>query len=227
MQNTKGRLISIEGIDGAGKSTHLPHIIRTLAHHSVQVVQTREPGGTPLGEKLREILLHDTMDPDTEALLMFASRNELIKKVIVPALDNGCWVLTDRFTDSSFAYQSGGRGIPRERLEQLETLVCRGLEPDLTFLFDVPLHIAQDRMKKSGAIFDKFEREQAQFFAATRVEYLRRSMERPSVVIIDASKTLAEITSDITYHLLRFLCQIGKISIPLPTNAPAPYIPEV
>ncbi|EEO27494.1 dTMP kinase [Oxalobacter paraformigenes] len=188
-----GRFITFEGIDGAGKSTHIDYVTGLLKAKNRQVVLTREPGGTGLGEKLREILLHDKMTPETEALLMFAARREHLADIIEPALRRGEWVLSDRFTDASFAYQGGGRGLAREKLRQLETWVHPHLQPDLTFLFDVSPDIAQTRLEAARSP-DKFEREKADFFNRVRGEYLRRAKEFPERFrIIDSSRPIAAI----------------------------------
>jgi dTMP kinase len=193
----RGRFITFEGIDGAGKTTHLPWFRQRLddkiasAGHSV--VMTREPGGTELGESLRELLLNQPMDLETEALLMFAARREHLAQVIEPALARGDWVLSDRFSDATFAYQGGGRGLPRDKLEALERWVQGGFQPDLTVLFDVPTHVASERR---GAVRspDKFESESDSFFGRTRAEYLRRAEESPGrFVVIDATQSVADI----------------------------------
>ena len=166
-----GKFITFEGIDGAGKSTHLSFVAELLRARKKTVVVTREPGGTSLGEKLREILLHEKMHLETEALLMFAARREHIAQVIAPALERGDWVISDRFTDATFAYQGGGRKLDRAKLDALEQWVHPHLQPDLTLLFDVPLDVARARLDATRTL-DKFEQEQADFFAATRAEYL-------------------------------------------------------
>lgn len=183
--------ISLEGIDGAGKTTHLEWIAGYLRERGVVVTVTREPGGTPLGEALRNLLLSEPMQIDTEALLMFAARSEHIAQVIRPALDRGVWVLSDRFTDASFAYQSGGRGIPEARLHTLEAWVQQGLQPDLTILFDVEVGVAQQRVRNYSAP-DRFEQEQTDFFERVRSMYLRRAQQfsqRFRVVRTDRSIT--------------------------------------
>jgi dTMP kinase len=186
------RFITFEGIDGAGKSTHIAFVCDLLRARGITLVSSREPGGTPLGEALRDILLHQTMHLETEALLMFASRREHIAQVIAPALARGDWVISDRFSDASFAYQSGGRGMDRQKMEALEQWVHPDLQPDLTFLFDVPLDVARDRLAASRAL-DKFEREQADFFAATRAEYLRRAAQFPlRFRVIDSTKSIGQ-----------------------------------
>ena len=185
-----GKFISVEGIDGAGKSTHIGFVTEFLRARGKNVVSTREPGGTPLGEKLRDLLLHEKMHLETEALLMFASRREHMAQVIEPALARGDWVLSDRFTDASFAYQSGGRGLPRQKMEMLENWVHPGLQPDLTLLFDVPLEVARERLDATRTL-DKFEREQAGFFQKCRIEYLRRAAEFPErIVVIDSTRSI-------------------------------------
>ena len=149
----QGKFITFEGIDGAGKTTHLAwfrdQLEQKLASAGRSVVMTREPGGTKLGESLRDILLHQSMDLETEALLMFAARREHLAQVIEPALTRGDWVLSDRFTDATFAYQGGGRGLPRDKLETLERWVQGGFQPDLTVLFDVPPDTASERRSQS------------------------------------------------------------------------------
>ena len=185
-----GKFISFEGIDGAGKSTHIGFVTEFLCARGKNVVSTREPGGTPLGVKLRELLLHEKMHLETEALLMFASRREHIAQVIAPQMALGNWVLSDRFTDASFAYQSGGRGLPRQKMEMLENWVHPGLQPDLTLLFDVPLEVARERLDATRTL-DKFEREQADFFQKCRIEYLRRAAEFPErIVVIDSTRSI-------------------------------------
>jgi dTMP kinase len=145
-----GRFITLEGVDGAGKSTHLGFVAEWLRQQGREVIVTREPGGTPLGETLRELLLHRDMDADTELLLMFAARQAHLATLILPALARGAWVVSDRFTDASYAYQCGGRGIEAARIAALETWVQRGFQPDLTLLFDVPPEVAEARRGGGG-----------------------------------------------------------------------------
>lgn len=191
--SNRGRFITFEGIDGAGKSTHIGFVTGLLEDAGKSVVSTREPGGTKLGEKLRELLLHEKMDLETEALLMFASRREHIAQVIEPALARGDWVLSDRFTDASFAYQGGGRGLPIEKLGRLEHWVHPHLQPDLTLLFDVPLEVARERLDATRNL-DKFESEEAAFFERCRNEYLRRATENPGrIVVIDSTRSIDEV----------------------------------
>ena len=189
----KGKFISFEGIDGAGKSTHIGYVAELLAERGKTVVSSREPGGTAVGEKLREMLLHEKMHLETEALLMFASRREHIAQVIEPALARGDWVISDRFTDASFAYQGGGRGLDRSKMEALERWVHPLLQPDLTLLFDVPLDVARARLDATRTL-DKFEQEQADFFSACRNEYLRRAAQFPErIVVVDSTQSIAAI----------------------------------
>ena len=188
-----GKFISFEGIDGAGKSTHIAFVAELVRSRGKMVVSTREPGGTPLGEQLRNLLLHQSMHLETEALLMFASRREHVAAVIEPALARGEWVVSDRFTDASFAYQGGGRGLARAKLEALEAWVHPHLQPELTLLFDVPLDVARARLDATRTL-DKFEQEQVDFFAACRAEYLRRAAQFPErIVVIDSTRSIVEI----------------------------------
>ena len=199
----RGRFITFEGIDGAGKSTHIGFVADRLAQAGLTVVSSREPGGTLLGEKLRDLLLHEKMDLETEALLMFASRREHIAQVIEPALAAGSWVLSDRFTDASFAYQGGGRGLPLAKLDALEHWVHPHLQPDLTLLFDVPLEVARARLNATRTL-DKFEQEQADFFSRCRAEYLRRAQENPQrIAVIDSTGTIDEVRTAIATALER------------------------
>jgi dTMP kinase len=194
---TRGRFITFEGIDGAGKSTHIGFVTDLLKDAGKTVVSTREPGGTAVGEKLRELLLHEKMHLETEALLMFASRREHIAQVIAPALARGDWVLSDRFTDASFAYQGGGRGLPLHKLDALEAWVHPHLQPDLTLLFDVPLAVARERLDATRTL-DKFESEQEAFFERCRNEYLRRAAEHPGrIVVIDSTRSIDEVRASL------------------------------
>jgi len=193
----RGRFITFEGIDGAGKSTHIAFVARLLENRGSEVVVTREPGGTGLGEKLREILLHETMHPETEALLMFAARREHLAQVIEPALERGACVLSDRFTDASFAYQGGGRGLSTDRLRQLETWTHPHLQPDLTLLFDVPPEVAGARLDAARTP-DKFERERSAFFIRVREAYLQRAAAFPErFYIIDSTRSIPEIQAQL------------------------------
>ncbi|MFD2367940.1 dTMP kinase [Pseudoduganella sp. GCM10020061] len=203
--SARGRFVTFEGIDGAGKSTHIAFAVDYLKQHGKAVVSTREPGGTPLSETLREMVLHQKMHLETEALLVFAARREHLALVIEPALERGDWVVSDRFTDSSFAYQGGGRGLSKAKLEALEQWVHPHLQPDLTLLFDVPTEVARERLQATRTL-DKFEREQADFFNATRQGYLARAAEHPErIVIIDSTQPIATIQVQLTSILDKLL----------------------
>lgn len=198
---SRGRFISVEGIDGAGKSTHLAWLCTHLQNKGIALVQTREPGGTELGEKLRALLLNDTMSLETEALLMFASRAQHLAEVIEPALAHGDWVLCDRFSDATYAYQCGGRGLDKAKFAALEQWVqARGeslIEPDLTLIFDVPLEVSQARMADSR-VLDRFEREQQDFHARVRAAYLERAAQNPKRIrAIDANRSLLDIQAEL------------------------------
>lgn len=193
MANYKGKFITLEGMDGAGKSTHIPTIVAMLAERGVDVVSTREPGGTPLGERLRELLLHEAMHPETETMLMFAARREHIAQVILPALERGAYVLSDRFTDATYAYQCGAKGVDIDKVRLLERWVQETLQPDLTLLFDVPVSVSLERLA-TARMPDKFEREGAAFFEKLRQAYLDRALETPSrFCIIDANQPLEKV----------------------------------
>jgi dTMP kinase len=189
-----GKFITLEGMDGAGKSTHIPTIIAALEARGIEVVSTREPGGTKLGEQLRELLLHEAMHAETETLLMFAARREHIATVIEPALARNAYVLSDRFTDATYAYQSGAKGVDVNKIQTLETWVQVILQPDVTLLFDVPVEVSMQRLALARTP-DKFERETADFFTRIREAYLRRADENPGRFrIIDANQPLEKVT---------------------------------
>lgn len=194
----RGKFITLEGIDGAGKSTHHAWLVDFLRARGRNVVATREPGGTPLGEKLRGILLNEPMHLETEALLMFAARREHLDKVILPALERGDWVVSDRFTDASFAYQGGGRGLARAKLETLEAWVQGDFQPDLTLLFDAPTEVARARLDAAGNAPDRFEQEQQTFFERVRQAYLDRAAREPSrIVRIDSTRAISDIVKSL------------------------------
>ena len=193
MTMSKAKFITFEGMDGAGKSTGLEWFANALRERGVDLLVTREPGGTPLGEKLRELVLHESMHAETEAMLMFASRREHVEQVIRPALQRGTWVISDRFSDASFAYQGGGRGVPVAKLEQLEQWTHGDLQPDLTLLFDIPIEVARARLSNNVSL-DKFEREQGEFFDKVRQAYLARVAKNPDrYAVIRAEKSLNEV----------------------------------
>lgn len=192
---SRGKFITLEGMDGAGKTTHLEWLRGKMAARGIALTVTREPGGTPLGEALRKLLLdnHDPRHPDTEALLMFAARREHIAQVIEPALAGGHWVLCDRFTDATYAYQAGGSGMGWERVAELERWVQGALQPDLTLYFDLDPAVGQARARQAREP-DRFEREKQAFYERVRAAYLRRAAEHPRRIrVIDAARTIAEI----------------------------------
>lgn len=199
----KGKFITLEGIDGAGKSSHVEWLVDFLREQGKTVVATREPGGTPLGEKLREWLLSEAMDLETETLLMFAARREHLAQVIVPALARGEWVVCDRFTDATHAYQGGGRGLDRHKLGQLEQWVHADLQPDLTLLFDVPCEVARCRIALANRHLDRFEQEQAQFHDRVRHTYLDRAHSHPQRFrIIDGEQSMDAIRKQLEQIVL-------------------------
>lgn len=200
-----GKFITLEGMDGAGKSTHIPAISAFLEARNIDVVVTREPGGTALGESLRELLLHQSMHAETEALLMFAARREHIAQVIAPALARGAYVLSDRFTDATFAYQCGGRGVNTDKIRILEQWVQGNLQPDVTFLFDVPVEVSMQRLTGARSP-DKFERENIDFFTRIRNAYLQRAHENSQRFhIIDANRSLSVIENSIKESLEKII----------------------
>jgi dTMP kinase len=191
---TAGRFITVEGIDGAGKSSHLEFLASAIRARGAEVVVTREPGGTALGEKLRELVLHEPMEGTTEALVMFAARREHLVRVIEPALARGAWVLSDRFSDATYAYQCGGRGLDRAVFDVLEKLVHPNRSPDATFLFDLDPSVAAARQRAQSRDPDKFEREAEDFFRRVRDAYLERARQQPARVhVVDASGTLEDV----------------------------------
>ncbi len=196
------KFVTVEGLDGAGKTTHLAWLQSALEARGLSVCATREPGGTPFGETLREMLLHppQALHAESETLLMFAARREHVDKVIRPALAAGKWVLCDRFTDASFAYQACGSGVEWSKVEILERWVQEGLQPDLTLYFDVDPEIARARMHAKSP--DRFEKEQEAFHAAVRAGYLRRAREHPERFrLIDASCAVSEIQIELSRQL--------------------------
>jgi len=206
-----GKFISIEGIEGAGKSTQMQFIQQYLVQKGIKLVVTREPGGTELGEQIRCLLLsprEQGMSDDTELLLMFAARAEHIEQVIRPTLERGDWVLSDRFVDATFAYQGGGRGIDVERIQQIADWTLAGLDTDLTLLFDLPVALGQSRVLSRKGDIDRIEQEKADFFEKIRHCYLQRSQQSPQrMKVIDASKTIAEIEQQLTPLLDNLLSQ--------------------
>jgi len=201
---SRGKFITLEGIDGAGKSTHVAGIADFLRRRDKDVVVTREPGGTPLGEKLRAVLLSEAMHIDTETLLMFAARREHIAQVIAPALAKGQWVVSDRFGDSTYAYQGAGGGIARERIAILERWVNEGLQADLTLFFDVPVELALGRLFKDQA--DRFESENKAYFERVRAGYLERAAAEPRRIrVVDGERPLAEVKKEVE-NIISTIC---------------------
>lgn len=199
----RGKFITLEGIDGAGKSTHHAWLIDFLKRQGREVVATREPGGTPLGEKLRALLLAEPMHIETEALLMFAARREHLDKLILPALAAGKWVVSDRFADASYAYQGGGRGLAPEKIMALESWVQAGFKPDLTIVFDLPTEIAFERLARTGNAPDRFEKETQEFFERVRDTYLQRAgAESGRIKVIDSRENIQNIQKSLEEIIL-------------------------
>jgi dTMP kinase len=197
-QSPAGRFITFEGIDGAGKSSQIEAVAQSIRARNLELVQTREPGGTDIGEALRQLLLHQPMHLDTEAMLMFAARQEHLHARIWPALAAGQWVISDRFSDATYAYQVGGRGLAPERFAALENWVHPGFQPDLTLLFDLPPEIAAQRLAGTGNAPDRFEREQRSFFERVRAAYLQRAQQAPErIKVIDATGSPQEIRTQV------------------------------
>ncbi|NGM88425.1 dTMP kinase [Parapusillimonas sp. SGNA-6] len=197
----RGLFITLEGVDGAGKSTHVAWIVEQLRQRGIDVVCTREPGGTPVGERLRKLLLAEPMHLKTETLLMFAARAEHVEAVIKPALARGQWVVCDRFTDASYAYQGGGRRLGAARIEALEAWVHAELQPDRSWLFDVPLAVARERLARSRDL-DRFEQEGAEFFERTRQAYHARAAQDPARLhIVDSTLPIDNVRAGLAREL--------------------------
>ena len=196
-----GKFITLEGVDGAGKTTDVKFIKKYLSDLGVNFVMTREPGGTLLGEQLREILLHEQMTPETETLLMFAARNEHIEKVIRPNLTEGKVVISDRCTDATYAYQSGGKGVNAKKIDILKEWVQASLQPDLTFLFDLSVEVSIERLNKTREL-DKFEREEKSFHENIRQKYLLLAKASPErFCILNSEESIEEIQNQIKLKL--------------------------
>lgn len=206
-----GRLIVVDGVEGGGKTTLLEFMRTRLATAGYSVLTTREPGGTTLGEEIRSLLLahrHDGMTLSAETLLVFAARAEHLAKVIRPALSAGQWVLCDRFTDATYAYQGGGRGLSLDKIAVLEHWVQEGLQPDLTLLFDLPVTVGLERAGRRGAM-DRFEREGGDFLERVRASYLERARQQPDRYrIVDANGSLEAVKSQVDALLNRWLEQL-------------------
>src|SRR5579863_9726359 len=199
-RTSRGRFITLEGIEGVGKSTHMQFACARLRDHGLTVLETREPGGTPGADEIRAVLLRlrdESFDPMAELLLMFAARALHVENVIRPALAAGTWVVCDRFTDASYAYQGGGRGIPAARIAALERMVLKGLKPDLTLLLDVKVAVGMARARQRGGL-DRFEREQDEFFERVRRTYLASARKEPRrIKVVDASGDIAVVQAHI------------------------------
>ena len=200
----RGKFITVEGGEGVGKSSNIEFIANSLREKGIDCIVTREPGGTPLAEEIREVLIarrDEKVCPDTELLLMFAARAQHLNEKILPALDAGTWVVCDRFTDATYAYQSGGRELPSEKVANLENFVQGDLRPDVTLLLDAPIEVGMARASKRAAL-DRFEEEEIDFFNRVRNNYLERASQDPErFVILDASQTLEEVQADLALKL--------------------------
>ena len=190
----RGKLITLEGVDGGGKSTHIEWLAQALRGLGHRVVVTREPGGSSLAEKLRELVLHEPMDAITETLLVFAARDDHLRTQVVPAIEAGTWVVCDRFTDATIAYQGGGKGVDRNTIESLREIVHPGLHPDRTLIFDCPYAISRERMNRIGKALDRFEREGQAFFERVRNAYLQAARAEPDrIEVIDSTQSIEQI----------------------------------
>lgn len=206
-----GAFITLEGLEGVGKSTCLAAVEESISAAGYPVLVTREPGGTPLGEKVREWILlgdHGSLSAETEALLMFAARAHHLDEVIRPALSEGRWVICDRFTDATIAYQGGGRRADLGWLDSLRSAVQSGLEPDLTLLLDAPIEVGLERISNRDR--DHFEREDSAFFERVRETYLALAREHPTrIKLIDAARPIAEVRAQLTTQLSQFVRAFG------------------
>lgn len=201
--DSRGKFITLEGVDGAGKSTHAAWIAQRLRAGGREVLVTREPGGTPLAEKLRALVLAEPMDPLAETLLMFAARADHVQKVIAPALARGAWVVCDRFTDATLAYQGAGKGVPVERIRQLAQATHPGLAPDQTLVFDCPYEVSRSRLSNSGRDLDRFESEERAFFERVRTGYQALvRLEPQRVRLLDGSQAPDKVKVEIEKVLL-------------------------
>lgn len=202
----KAYFLSFEGMDGAGKSSHIQGVKNHLKQAGIQVVLTREPGGTPTGEALRELVLHQDMDLKTELMLMYAARQQHVTELIQPALDQGHWVLSDRFEDSSFAYQVSAGGLDWSECQALSKWTLGDFKPDLTFLFDLPLNVAKERIGKRQSQSDRFESKPDEYFEAVRKGFLKRAKQEPTRIhVLDASKAEEEVASAVIQVLNHFM----------------------
>lgn len=199
----RGKFITLEGVDGAGKSTHIGWMAERLRAEGHEVLVTREPGGTALAEKLRAMVLEEAMAPLTETLLMFAGRADHVAKVILPALTKGMWVVCDRFTDATAAYQGAGKGVALELIDWLARAAHPGLRPDRTLVFDCAYEVSQTRLSHTGRVLDRFEQEDRSFFDRVRESYLQRAHDEPERIrVVDAAASVEEVRGSLARHLL-------------------------
>jgi dTMP kinase len=208
VNSQQGRLITLEGGDGVGKTTHIELLEAYLTEQGQSVLATREPGGTALGEVLRKVLLRDELEcgPETEMMVLFAARAQHLHAVLLPAIAKGQWVLCDRFTDATFAYQGGGRGIPLERIERLETFVQGDFQPDLTLLLDLPVEEGLARVTERGGSVDRFEKQDLAFKERIRRSYLQRQRDYPGrILCVDARGSVDQIQMKLRQHLQTLL----------------------
>ncbi len=210
MTSKPGKFLTLEGVDGAGKSTHVQWLVETLRSQGIEVLSTREPGGTAIGEKLRELLLHEPMGLECETLMMFAARAEHLRTVIEPALSRGVWVVCDRFTDATFAYQGGGRELGYERIATLERWVHPDIQPDRTWLFDVPLDVARERLNRTREQ-DRFEKMADAFFQRTRDVYLARAKAHPArIICVDSTQSIDNIRTSLARDIEQLIDSAAK-----------------
>jgi dTMP kinase len=203
----RGHFITFEGIDGAGKSSHIEAVRDFLMARGIEVVCTREPGGTPLGEAIRELFLNHKMTPQTETMLVFAARGEHLRTVVWPALERGAWVLCDRFTDATFAYQGGGRGLGSAYVQQVADTVHPGFSPALTLLFDLPPDAAQDRMN-GRETRDRIELEAKEFHDRVRETYLERATAEPNRIAVFDSRQPKDVVREQVLVRVRALVEV-------------------
>jgi len=195
----RGKFVTLEGVDGAGKSTHQKFVADLLAAKGKHVIQTREPGGTDLAERLRQVILAEPLTPILETLLIFAARTDHVARVIRPALESGQWVICDRFIDATTAYQAAGKGVPRDLIARLSEAAHSGLMPHRTLVFDCPYEVAATRLAKAGRKLDRFEREDRAFYERVRSAYLELARTEPRRIrVIDASRSAGEVREQIT-----------------------------
>ena len=201
-QKMRGKFVTLEGVDGAGKSTHIPWLAEQLRTGRREVIVTREPGGTPLAERLRRLVLAEAMDPVAETLLVFAARADHVRKVIRPALERGTWVVCDRFTDASIAYQGGGKGVSAELIASLAVAAHPGVLPDRTLVFDCSYEVSRHRLSTAGRVLDRFEAEDRAFFDRVRTAYQDMARREPGRVrLVDGSQAPDKVKVEIKNNI--------------------------